>query len=134
MPTPNPPRAAITLDDVRAVSPALAQFTQDVIVGQLWQRPTLSARERSMVTLAALIACNQPLGLPHYVNLALEHGVAPGEISEIVTHLAFYAGWPNAFSAVMAIKDIFAQRGIAFDPLSSAGFDLATGTVAALGE
>ncbi|BAK77505.1 carboxymuconolactone decarboxylase [Pseudogulbenkiania sp. NH8B] len=134
MSTPNPCHAAITMDDVCSVSPALAQLTQDAIVGKLWQRPDLPARERSMVTLAALIACNQPLGLPHYVNLALEHGISPGEISEIVTHLAFYAGWPNAFSAVMAIKDIFAQGGIAFDPLSSAGFDLAAGTVAGFGE
>lgn len=120
MSSPNPPRSAITLEDVRSVSPALAQLTQDAIVDNLWQRPCLSARERSMVTLAGLIARNQTMGLPHYVNLALDHGVSPGEISEIITHLAFYAGWPNAFSAVTVVKDIFAQRGIARDQLPPA--------------
>ncbi|MDN0085231.1 carboxymuconolactone decarboxylase family protein [Crenobacter sp. SG2305] len=117
MSTSNPPHSAITLDDVRAVSPALARYTQEAIADTLWQRPYLPARERSMVTLAGLIARNQTVGLLHYVNLALDHGVTPGEISEIVIHLAFYAGWPNAFSAVMVVKDVFVQRGIAIDQL-----------------
>ncbi|WP_024303029.1 carboxymuconolactone decarboxylase family protein [Pseudogulbenkiania sp. MAI-1] len=121
MSTPISPRSAITLEDVRSVSPMLAQLTQDAIVDNMWQRPTLPARERSMVTLAALIAHNQTMAMQHYANLALDHGVTPGEISEIVTHLAFYAGWPNAFSAVAAIKDIFAQRGIGLDQLPPAG-------------
>lgn len=120
----NPPRSAITLEDVRSVSPALAQLTQDAIVDNLWQRSYLSARERSMVTLAALIARNQLVSLPHYVNLALDHGVSPGEISEIVTQLAFYAGWPNAFAAVMVIKDLFAQRGVGSDQLPAAMSEL----------
>jgi 4-carboxymuconolactone decarboxylase len=97
---------------VRAVAPALANYTDARIVDELWKRPDLKARDRSIVTLSALIARNQTIGIPHYTNLALDYGVEPGEISELVTHLAFYAGWSNAFSAIMAIEPVFAQRAI----------------------
>jgi 4-carboxymuconolactone decarboxylase len=70
-----------------------------------------------VVTVAALIARNQTIGMQYYFNLALDNGVAPGELSEIVTHLAFCSGWPNAFSAVAILKDIFVQRGIGDDQL-----------------
>jgi 4-carboxymuconolactone decarboxylase len=120
----NPPRSALTLDEVRMVSPALEKYTQSTIVGDLWKRPDLSARDRSIVTVAALIARNQTIGMLHYFNMALDNGVKPGEISEIVTHLAFYAGWPNAFSAVSIVKDIFAQRGISVDRLPPASPEL----------
>lgn len=108
----NTPRSAITLAAVRAVAPALANYTEAKIVGDLWTRPELSARDRGIVTLAALIARNQTIGIPHYTNLALDHGVQPSEISELVTHLAFYTGWSNAFSAIMAMEQVFAQRAI----------------------
>ncbi len=78
----------------------------------LWQRADLAPRERSIVTLAALIAQNQTAQMPCYFNLALENGVAPGEISEIITHLAFFSGRENALSAVAIAKDVFATRGI----------------------
>jgi 4-carboxymuconolactone decarboxylase len=107
-----PARSAITLAEIGAVSPALADTTQARIVDELWKRPGLSARDRSIVTLSALIARNQTIGILHYTNLALDHGVQPGEISELVNHLAFYAGWSNAFSAVPAIKEVFAQRAV----------------------
>jgi 4-carboxymuconolactone decarboxylase len=89
------------------------------IVDELWKRPGLSARDRSIVTLSALIARNQTIGILHYTKLALDHGVRPGEISELVTHLAFYAGWSNAFSAVPAIGEVFAQRAIDATQLAS---------------
>jgi 4-carboxymuconolactone decarboxylase len=113
----NPPRSAVTPDDVRIVSPALAKYTQTSINDDLWRRPELSLRERSIVTVAALIARDQTIGMLHYFNLALDNGVAPGELSEIITHLAFYSGWSNAFSAVSILKDIFLQRGIGEDQL-----------------
>jgi 4-carboxymuconolactone decarboxylase len=113
----NPPRSALTSEEVRSVSPALERYTLDVIVGNLWKRPDLSPRDRSIVTLSALIARNQTIGMLHYFNLALDSRLKPGEISEIITHLAFYAGWSNAFSAVAIVKDIFAQRGIGQDQL-----------------
>src|SRR5205809_6304442 len=74
-------------------------------------------RDRGIVTLAALIARNQTVELPFYLNLALDNGVKPREISEMITHLAFYSGWSNAMSAVVAAKDVFAARNIGPDQL-----------------
>jgi 4-carboxymuconolactone decarboxylase len=104
-------------EDVRAVAPALDKYTQNTVMGGLWKRPDLSARDRSVVTLAALIARGQTIELPFYLNLALDNGVKPKEISEIITHLAFYSGWANAMSAVAVTKDVFATRKIEADQL-----------------
>jgi len=76
----------------------------------LWQRPGLSPRDRSIVTLAVFIARNQTIEMLHYVGVALDHGVKPREISEVFTQLAFYAGWPNVFSALPAAKEVFEKR------------------------
>jgi 4-carboxymuconolactone decarboxylase len=110
----------LTLDDVRMVSPALERYTQGPLLGDLWKRADLSPRDRSIVTLAALIARNQVIEMPYHVALALDNGVKPAEISEIVTHLAFYSGWANAMAAVVVVKDIFAERGIGADQLPPA--------------
>jgi 4-carboxymuconolactone decarboxylase len=106
--------------DIRAVAPALDKYTQERLLGEVWERPGLSARDRSIVTVAALIARNQRIELPYYLNLALDNGVKPSEISEIITHLAFYSGWPNATSAIAVAKDVFAARKISGDQLSVA--------------
>ena len=87
------------------VSPALDKYKQDRLLGEVWKRPGLSARDRSIVTVAALIGRNQPVELADHVKLALDHGVKPAEISEIITHLAFYSGWANAISAIDIAKD-----------------------------
>lgn len=107
-------------EDMRMVAPALETYTQRTLLGEVWKRPGLSARDRSIVTLAALIARNQTIEMAFYLDLALDNGVKPREISEIVTHLAFYAGWANAMSAVAAAKDVFAARGIGADQLPAA--------------
>ena len=112
--------SAPTLDDVRQVSPALEKYTQGTLLGGIWKQPGLSPRDRSIVTLSALIARNLPLELPFYLDRALDSGVKPGEISEIITHLAFYSGWGTAGSAVAAAKDVFAQRKIGADQLPPA--------------
>jgi 4-carboxymuconolactone decarboxylase len=112
------------LDDVRIVAPALEKYTLGLLLGEVWRRPELSPRDRSIVTLAALIARNQTIEIPTYLNLALDNGVKPREISEIITHLAFYAGWPNAMSAVAVAKDVFAQRKIGSDQLAAASAPL----------
>jgi 4-carboxymuconolactone decarboxylase len=117
---PRTPTAA----DIRAVSPALERYQQSTLRGDLWKRPDLSPRDRSIVTLAASIARNQTIDLPYQVNLALDNGVKPSEISESITHLAFYSGWGNAMSAVAVTKDIFAERGIRSDQLPAARGDL----------
>lgn len=109
-----------TLADVRAVSPALEHYTTGPLLGDLWKRPGLTPRDRSIVTLAALIARNQTVEMPFHMNLALDNGVKPAEVSEIITHLAFYSGWPNAMSAVVVAKEIFAQRNIGVDQLPPA--------------
>ena len=106
--------------DVQAVAPALEKYTQGTLLGAVWQRPSLSARDRSMVTLAALIARNQTVEMAFYLNRALDNGVKPAEISEIITHLAFYSGWANAMSAVSVAKGVFAARKIGTDQLPSA--------------
>jgi 4-carboxymuconolactone decarboxylase len=107
-------------DDVRMVAPALEKYTQGKLLGEVWKRPGLSARDRSIVTIAALIARNQTIEMPFYLNLALDNGVKPREISEVITHLAFYSGWANAMSAVAAAKNVFAARNIGSDQLPAA--------------
>jgi 4-carboxymuconolactone decarboxylase len=107
-------------EDIRAVAPALEKYRNDVVAGNLWKRLGLSARDRSVVTVAALIARDQIVELPYYLNLALNNGVKPAELSEIITHLAFYAGWANAMDAVVAAKDVFKSRNVGADQLPPA--------------
>jgi 4-carboxymuconolactone decarboxylase len=114
MPIPN---SMLTRDDVRAVAPALDKYTQSRLLGEVWKRPGLAPRDRSITTIAALIARNQTIEMPDHFNLALDNGVKPSEISEIITHLAFYSGWANAMAAVAAAKDVFAERKIGADQL-----------------
>lgn len=108
-PTVNP---TPTLQDMSAVAPALREFTEQVVQGELWIRGELSARDRSVVTLAAAIARNQQIELTPILNNALDNGVKAVEVSEIITHLAFYAGWGNAMAVVLPAKAIFTERGI----------------------
>jgi 4-carboxymuconolactone decarboxylase len=107
-------------EDVRAVAPALEGYAQKVLKDNLWKRPGLSLRDRSIVTVAALIARDQTVELPYYLGLALDSGVKPAEISEIITHLAFYTGWANAVGAIPAARSVFESRGIAADQIPPA--------------
>ena len=108
-----------TRNDSSMVAPALEKYAQGPIAG-LWKRPGLTARDRSIATVSALIARNQTIEMPYYIHLALDSGVTPREISEIITHLAFYSGWANAMSAVQAAKGVFAERRIGVDQLPAA--------------
>lgn len=112
--------AAPDADALRQVAPAMAHYNEHLLLGEVWRRPGLSPRERSIVTLAALIARNQAQQLPPYLAQALDNGVKPGEIAEIITHLAFYSGWPNAMAAVQAAQPVFAARQIDSAQLPSA--------------
>lgn len=107
-------------ENVSMVVAALDKYRQDTLFAQVWQRPGLSARDRSVVTLAALIARNQTVEMPFYFNLALDNALKPKEISEIITHLAFYSGWANAVSAAEVARSIFAERKIGADQLPPA--------------
>jgi 4-carboxymuconolactone decarboxylase len=114
-----PTQTTVSRADIQSVASALDKYTQERLLGEVWKRPGLDARDRSIVTVAALIARNDTIELPQYLNLALGQGVKPSEISEIITHLAFYSGWPNAVSAVSVAKNVFAARKISTDELSS---------------
>ena len=106
--------------DVHLVAPALEKYAHDVVLSDLWKRPGLSRRDRSIVTVSALIARDQTVELPYYLGLALDNGVKPAEISEIITHLAFYTGWANAMDAILATRDVFKSRKIGADQLPPA--------------
>src|SRR3954465_5179538 len=105
----------MTTEEVTMVSPALERYTNGPVRGDLWKRPDLSPRDRSIVTLAALIARNHTVEMPYYLNFALDSGVKPGEVSEIITHLAFYSGWGYAMSAADVAKGVFVRRKIGDD-------------------
>ena len=98
------------------MSPALEKYTRGPLA-DLWNRPDLSSRDRSLVTVAALIGRNQTGELSQHLNLALDNGVKAGEISEVVAHLAFYCGWPNASAAASIAEGVFSERGVKADQL-----------------
>jgi 4-carboxymuconolactone decarboxylase len=105
-------QAAPPTKEKRMMTPALNHYTQDLVLGELWQRPDLSPRDRSVVALAVLVSKNQAHELPFYLNRALDNGVKPGEIAELITHLAFYSGWANATAADAVARAVFAERKI----------------------
>ena len=102
-----PSRAQQLMGDI---APKLAQLTDSVLFGDIWARPGLSRRDRSLVTVSALIAMNRPDQLRSHLALAHENGVTRDELIEAITHLAFYAGWPNAVSAVGVAREVLPQR------------------------
>jgi 4-carboxymuconolactone decarboxylase len=108
-----------TNNDITMVAPGLEKYARGPLA-ELWKRPGLTPRDRSIVTISALIARNQTIEMPYYFNLALDNGVKPRELSEIITHLAFYAGWENAMSAVAVAKVVFADCKIGADQLPAA--------------
>jgi 4-carboxymuconolactone decarboxylase len=110
--------------DLAAVAPALEKYRQDVLIGDLWKRPGLTSRDRSIVTVTALIARNQTADLAQHFELALDNGVKPSELSELLTHLAFYTGWSNAVAAASVARDVFGRRGVTTSQLPPATGDL----------
>ncbi|MGO4569586.1 carboxymuconolactone decarboxylase family protein [Rhizobium sp. 2YAF20] len=103
-------RSATVDANVAPTAPALADLTNRVLFGDLWQRPDLSARDRSLITMTALIAIGQPEQLPFHANRAMDNGLTSSDASEVVTHVAFYAGWPRAMSAVPVLKKVLETR------------------------
>jgi 4-carboxymuconolactone decarboxylase len=91
-------------------SPKLVQLTDDVLYGDVWARPQLSPRDRSLVTISALVAMNRPDQLRSHLVRARDNGVTEDEIVESITHLAFYAGWPSAITAVTVAKEVFEKK------------------------
>jgi 4-carboxymuconolactone decarboxylase len=92
------------------IAPKLAQLTDDVLFGDVWERPQLSKRDRSLITCAALVATGKTEQMSFHFPRAIENGVTHEELVEMITHLAFYAGWPNAMSAIAKAKELFAKQ------------------------
>lgn len=122
-PTINNDRAENLTTNLQSVSPALEKYEREVLLKQ-WSRPDLDARDRSIITVSALIARNQSAELPIEFRFALDNGVQPRELSEIITHLAFYSGWPNAMVASQIASVIFASRKITVEDLPLASPEL----------
>jgi 4-carboxymuconolactone decarboxylase len=113
-----------SLADLKSVSPAFERYTTQTLLDGLWKRPQLSPRDRSIVTLSVMIARGQTIEMPFHLRLALDNGVKPAEISEMIAHLAFYSGWANATAASCAAKGIFGERGIGADDVAPADVTL----------
>jgi len=94
-------------DRVRGTVPKLVELAEQVVYGDVWERPGLSKRERSLITVAALIAMNREAQLRGHLQRALYNGVSKDELAEVITHLAFYSGWPTAMTAANVAKDVF---------------------------
>ena len=93
------------------IAPALGDYTEKVLFGDLWKRPGLAPRDRSLVTVATLVALYRTNELPFHLGKALENGVTKDELIEVITQLAFYAGWPAANTAVGIARKVFAEAG-----------------------
>src|SRR3954471_21390922 len=93
-------------DHVRSFVPKLIDLTEKVVYGDVWERPGLSKRDRSLITCAALIAMNRTEQLRGHVSRAIDNGVTEAELVEVITHMAFYSGWPTAMSAANVAKDV----------------------------
>ena len=103
---------AIARSPFADIAPALAEYTDEVLFGDVWKRPGLSSRDRSLITVACLIALYRTNELPFHLKKALENGISRDELAEVVTHLAFYAGWPTASSAVGIARRVIEEAGV----------------------
>lgn len=106
------PAPRVAPEDMRWVAPALAGYTDEVVFGQVWRGPELSPRDRSLVTLSALVAGGHTAQMTGHLNRALDNGVKPSEIGGLITHLAFYTGWPRAVSALSVARPVLEARGV----------------------
>lgn len=96
-------------DELSAVVPDFTEYTDRVLYEDVWERPGLSKRDRSLVTIAALISMYRPEQLPAHLGLAMKNGLTKEEIGEAILHLAFYASWPNAVSASRRLLEVVQQ-------------------------
>ena len=94
-------------EQIRDTVPKLAELSDKVLYGDVWERPQLSKRDRSLITIAALTALYRPEQLRSHLRRGLDNGVKEDEIAEIIVHMAFYSGWPTAFTAARVAKEVF---------------------------
>jgi 4-carboxymuconolactone decarboxylase len=93
------------------IAPKLADLTDGVLFADVWERQQLSKRDRSLATVAALVAMNRPDQLRFHLKYAVENGVGKEELIEVMTHLAFYSGWPNAITSILVAKEVLGDAG-----------------------
>ncbi len=104
MTTPSIPSSRIVMQEI---APKLADLTNNVVFGDLWEREELSKRDRSLITVAALVALYRSDQIRSHIARGLENGLTKEEIVEVITHMAFYAGWPTAANAIVIAKEVF---------------------------
>jgi 4-carboxymuconolactone decarboxylase len=104
-----PKQASVAQQLVGDFAPKLAELTDDVLFGDVWAREELSPRDRSLITVAALIASGNTEQLPGHLNRAKANGLSEAELAEVIIHLAFYAGWPRAMSAIKVARAVFTR-------------------------
>jgi 4-carboxymuconolactone decarboxylase len=98
-------------DAIRDFAPKLVELTEGVLFGDVWERPQLSKRDRSLIVVATLIALGKERQMVGHLNRALDNGLSVEEIKEVITHLAFYSGWPTAMTAATIFKEVLEKRG-----------------------
>ncbi len=103
-------RAANVSAQFGDVAPGVVQYTTEYLFRDLWLRPDLAPRDRSLVTVAALVASGQVAQIPYHLNRAMDNGLTREQAGEVLTHLAFYVGWPNVFSALPVAEEVFEKR------------------------
>ena len=91
------------------IAPKLVELTDNLLFGDIWERKEISKRDRSLATVSALVALHRPDQLRFHLGRALENGLTKEELIEVITHLAFYSGWPSAMSAIMVAKEVFSK-------------------------
>ena len=104
----NPSREA-----VRAVVPRMIELSEDLIYADIWERPNMSKRDRSLFVIASLVATYRPEQLKGHIGRGLDNGLTKDEIAEVITHLAFYAGWPASMTAARVLREVLEERGLA---------------------
>jgi len=97
-------------DDLRAIAPEFAQLTQDFLFGDIWKRPGLSQRDKSLITVTCLVALNRIEQVEFHLKKAFENGLTKEELVAAITHIAFYAGWPTAASGFSHLKKMLDQK------------------------
>jgi 4-carboxymuconolactone decarboxylase len=102
-----PAETSVAQQMIGDFAPKLVELTDDVLFGDIWERPGLSKRDRSLITVAALVSLYRTEQIAFHLGRALENGVTKDELIEVITHLAFYAGWPNAMTAIGTAKNLF---------------------------
>ena len=98
-------------ESLSGVAPKLIELTDNVLFGDVWERPGLSPRDRSLITVTTLAALYRTEQLGYHLKLALENGLSEQELAEAITHLAFYAGWPSAMTAITQLKGLVEETG-----------------------